>query len=129
MTKQDRWFSGDTLVHWTCKALINRRAISHRTEIREIRGWRLGAIIHRLRWEFHWPIEADYKWSASVAHYRLVPRTEVASLKFTPSSADLGADIGILTLLRMLGFCPVVASRLALAFYSGLLSLIWWGMP
>ena len=38
MTKQDRWFSGETQVYWTCKALIDGRVISHRTEIREIRG-------------------------------------------------------------------------------------------
>lgn len=35
----------------------------------------------------------------------------------------------MLTLLLMLGVRPLVAPWLALAFYSGVLLLIWWGMP
>ncbi len=35
----------------------------------------------------------------------------------------------MLTLLLKLGFRPVVASLLALAFYTVLLLLIWWVMP
>lgn len=93
MTKQDRWFSGETQVYWTCKALIDGRVISHRTEIREIRGWRLGAIIHRLKWEFHWPIDVDYKGPENVAHYRLRPGTEIARLKFPPSAAGLAGEV------------------------------------
>jgi len=45
----NQWFSGHSQVFWTCKALLEGRTINHRMEIREVRGWRLGAIIHRLR--------------------------------------------------------------------------------
>ena len=41
MTKQDRWFSSPTQVFWCCKALIEGRVVSTKTEIREVNGWRL----------------------------------------------------------------------------------------
>ena len=89
MTKQDRWFSGETQVYWTCKALIDGRTISHTTEIREVKGWRLGAIIHVLTPRYHWPILADYRGSENVAHYRLAPGTDTARLTYPPSAKRL----------------------------------------
>lgn len=87
------WFSGETQIKWTCQALIKGRVISHRTEIREVKGWRLGAIIHRLKSEFQWPIEVEYKGSENVAHYRLRPGTDPARLTYPPSASGL-ADGG-----------------------------------
>ena len=89
MTKQERWFSGETQVYWCCKALTEGRTISHKTEIREVRGWRLGAIIHLLRSRYHWPIEAEYRGAENVAYYRLRPGTEVSLLTFPPSAMAL----------------------------------------
>jgi hypothetical protein len=87
-----RWYSGRTQIHWTCKALIEGRTISHKTEIREVRGWRLGAIIHRLKTEYHWPIEVDYRGPENVAHYRLSKRADKARLRFPPSATALGNE-------------------------------------
>lgn len=47
--QSDRYYSNPTQVYWRTKALLNGRKISHKTEIREVNGWRLGAIIHVLR--------------------------------------------------------------------------------
>ena len=93
MTKQDRWFSSPTQVFWCCKALITGRVISHKTEIREVKGWRLGAIIHLLRTKYHWPIDVEYKGPECVAHYRLRPGTDPARLNYPASAATL-ADGG-----------------------------------
>ncbi|WP_254444547.1 MULTISPECIES: hypothetical protein [unclassified Ruegeria] len=48
----DQWYSNRSQVFWTCKALLDGRTISHMTETREVRGWRLGAIVHRLKSEY-----------------------------------------------------------------------------
>ncbi len=93
MTKQDRWFSSPTQVYWTCKALIDGRVISHKTEIREVKGWRLGAIIHLLRSKYRWPVEVEYRGPEGVAHYRLQPGINAARLTFPPSAKAL-ADGG-----------------------------------
>lgn len=89
MTYQDRWYSGETQVFWACKALIDGRVISHKTEIREVKGWRLGAIIHVLRHKYRWPIDAEYRGAENVAHYRLKPGTDISRLRFPPSAARL----------------------------------------
>lgn len=89
MTKQDRWFSNPTQVYWTCEALIQWREITHKTEIREAKGWRLGAIIHLLKSKYHWPIDVKYKGSEYVAHYRLRPGTDIKSLNYPPSAKML----------------------------------------
>jgi hypothetical protein len=89
MTKQERWFSGETQVYWCCKALTEGRTISHKTEIREVRGWRLGAIIHLLRSRYHWPIEAEYRGAENVAYYSLRPGSDVSRLTFPPSAMAL----------------------------------------
>ena len=89
MTLQDRWFSSPTQVFWACKALIEGRAISHKTEIREVNGWRLGAIIHLLRTKYHWPIEVEYRGRECVAYYRLRPETDATRLAYPPSAQAL----------------------------------------
>jgi hypothetical protein len=93
MTKQDRWFSSPTQVYWAAKALTDGRVISHRTEIREAKGWRLGAIIHLLRSKYSWPIDVEYNGAECVAHYRLRPGTVIEGLNFPPSAKTL-ADRG-----------------------------------
>jgi hypothetical protein len=89
MTKYERWYSGETQVYWACKALIDGRTISHKTEIREVKGWRLGAIIHVLRSKYRWPIDAELRAPDNVAYYRLRPETDIARLRFPPSAAHL----------------------------------------
>lgn len=89
MTKQDRWFSGETQVYWCCKSLMDGRTISHRTEIREVKGWRLGAIIHLLKSKYQWPIEVEYRGAENVAYYSLRPGTDFSRLTFPPSAMAL----------------------------------------
>ena len=89
MTKQDRWYSSPTQVYWTCKALVDGREISHKTEIREVKGWRLAAITERLRKEFGWPIDTAYRGTDAIAYYRLRPVTDPATLRYPPSAAHL----------------------------------------
>lgn len=92
MTKQVRWFSGETQVYWACKAMVDGRTISHKTEIREVKGWRLGAVIHLLRSRYKWPIPVEYRGSENVAHYRRSPGTDIARLHFPPSAKGLLED-------------------------------------
>ena len=65
-----KWYSNDTQISWVCNALIDGRTITHRDEIAEVRGWRLAAVIHRLRTRYKWPITTVYD-DAKVAHYKL----------------------------------------------------------
>lgn len=87
---QNRFYSSPTQVYWTCKAFLDGRTITHRTEIREVRGWRLGAIVHRLRHEYGWPIEVEYRGSENVAHYWLKPDADRDRLRLPPSAKALG---------------------------------------
>ena len=87
--KHDRMYSNPTQVYWCCKALLDGRIISHRTEIREVNGWRLGAIIHRLKKKYHWPIVAEYRGPENVAYYSLPPGTDRTRLQFPPSAKAL----------------------------------------
>lgn len=80
------WYSKSTQVFWTCKALTDGRIITHMDEIGEMRGWRLGAIVHNLRRRYGWPIEVEYKGPERVAHYRLRPAFVWQALRF-PRSA------------------------------------------
>lgn len=91
MTKQDRWFSSPTQVFWACKALIEGRTISHKTEIREAKGWRLAAIVENLRRKYDWPIIAEYRGPENTAYYRLAQGTDPATLTY-PASAKALAD-------------------------------------
>lgn len=89
MSKQERWYSTPTQVFWCCKALLDGREISHRTEIREVKGWRLAAICERLKKRYGWPILTDYRGPENVAYYRLSPGTDPAKLRFPPSARTL----------------------------------------
>ena len=92
MANSDRWYSGKTQVFWTCKALLDGRTISHKTEIREVRGWRLGAIVHRLRHDYGWPIHVEYRGPQNIAHYWLDPDADRASLRLPSSARALGVE-------------------------------------
>ena len=89
MAQSEHWYSNPTQVAWTCDALTRGRTISHKTEIREVNGWRLGAIIHRLRTAYGWPILSERHGPENVAHYRLAPGTDPARLRFPPSAQAL----------------------------------------
>lgn len=82
----NHWHSNHTQVYWTCMALTQGRTITHMDEIGEVKGWRLGAIIHNLRRKYHWPIETEYKGPERIAHYCLSKRTDWRGLDF-PRSA------------------------------------------
>ncbi|MDA9265383.1 hypothetical protein N9P81_01290 [bacterium] len=86
---KDQFYSGKTQVFWTCKVLLDGRTISQQTEINEVRGWRLGAIIHRLKHEYDWPIEAEYRSPQNVAHYSLKADIDRTALRFPPSAKAL----------------------------------------
>jgi hypothetical protein len=90
----EHWHSNPTQVFWTCDALLKGRTITHKTEIREVKGWRLGAIVHRLRTEYDWPIRSDYRGPENVAHYWLDRDVDVSKLRFPPSALSLKAEFG-----------------------------------
>ena len=85
------WHSNHSQVYWTCMALGQGRTINHMDEIGEVKGWRLGAIIHNLRHKYHWPILTDYKGPERIAHYSLSKDTEWRALEF-PRSAKAVRD-------------------------------------
>lgn len=89
MAQDDRWYSAPTQVFWTCEALIRDRNISTKSEIREVKGWRLAAITERLRKRYGWPILTEYRGPENVAHYRLAPGTDPAKLAYPPSAKSL----------------------------------------
>lgn len=92
----DQFYSGQTQVFWVCEALLDGRTISQETEIREVRGWRLGAIIHRLKADYAWPICAAYRHPDNVAFYSLSPDTDRATLRFPASATALGkVEVGV----------------------------------
>jgi len=89
MASSNRWYSSPTQVFWTCKALMEGRVISTKSEIREVKGWRLAAITERLRKRYGWPILTEYRGPENVAHYRLAPGTDPARLSYPPSAKSL----------------------------------------
>lgn len=93
MSSQDRWYSNPTQVFWACKALTEGRTISHKTEIREARGWRLAAICERLRRVYGWPILTEYRGPENTAYYRLAPGTDLGALRFPPSARALAEEV------------------------------------
>ena len=88
----DQTYSSDTQVLWTCKAPLANQTISHRTEIREVAGWRLAAITERLRKQYGWPIHVEYRGSDNIARYQFAPGTDPTRLRF-PASAKFLADM------------------------------------
>lgn len=89
----ERFYSSPTQVFWTCKAFLDGRTIYTKTEFREVKGWRLGAVVHTLRKKDGCPILADYRGPENIAHYRLAPGTDRTRLKF-PRSAQGLAETG-----------------------------------
>lgn len=89
MKKSEGWYSNPTQIYWACKALIEGRTLTHRTEIREVRGWRLAAIVEKLRNRYGWPIVAQYRGPENIAYYRLSPDADISRLRFPPSAASL----------------------------------------
>lgn len=89
MKNSTRWYSSPTQIFWACKALLDGREINHRSEIREVRGWRLAAICHRLKSEFGWPIVVTYRGPENIAHYKLAPGADLLKLRFPPSAKSL----------------------------------------
>jgi hypothetical protein len=85
----DQFYSGKTQVFWVCDVLLKQRTITHQTEIKDVRGWRLGAIIHRLIHDNGWPIHAEYRGSHNVAHYSLKAEVDRAAIRFPPSARSL----------------------------------------
>lgn len=67
-------------------ALVRGRTINHMDEIGEVKGWRLGAIIHNLRRKYNWPIDTVYKGPERIAHYSLAKGADWRGLEF-PRSA------------------------------------------
>ncbi len=90
----ERFYSSPTQVFWTCRAFLDGRTISTKTEIREAKGWRLGAIVHTLRKKYGWPILAEYRGPENIAHYRLAPGTDRSRLKFPRSAQSLAEEGG-----------------------------------
>ncbi len=87
--KHDRMYSNPTQVYWCCKALLDGRIISHKTEIREVSGWRLSAIVFNLRDKYEWPIVTEYRGPENVAYYSLPPGADRTRLQFPPSANAL----------------------------------------
>lgn len=86
---QQHFYSKPTSVYWTCKALLDQRTISQLTQIQNVKGWRLGAIIHRLKHEYGWPIQTEYTSPGHIALYTLAPGTDAAKLRYPKSAESL----------------------------------------
>ena len=93
MTNQDRFYSSPTQRFWTCKALIEGRTISTKSEIREVKGWRLAAIVETLKSKYGWPIKVELRGKENVAHYFLAPGTDPATLNYPPSAQSLADGV------------------------------------
>lgn len=93
MANQDRWYSNPSQRFWTCKALIDGRTISTKSEIREVKGWRLAAIVETLRSKYDWPIKTELRGKENVAHYFLAPGIDPATLKYPPSAKSLADGV------------------------------------
>jgi len=89
MAQADSFNSKETSVYWACKALLSGRTITHQDEMREIGAWRLGAIIYRLKREFKWPINVEYRGPEKVAHYSLERDADKNALRFPRSARAL----------------------------------------
>lgn len=88
-----RWYSNPTQIYWCCKALIEGRSISHESEIREVNGWRLAAMAHKLSKQFDWPIVTTYRGPENIAHYTLAPGTDPLKLRYPPSAKHLPDEL------------------------------------
>ena len=78
------WYSSETQIAWACRQLLKGQEISHLDEIKSVKGWRLAAIIWRLRHEFDWPIDKR-EGKDGVVFYRLERGVDKSKLRM-PSS-------------------------------------------
>lgn len=81
--------SSNTQIYWACAAFLQGRTLSHRTEIREVNGWRLAAIVSELKNKYNWPILAEYRGPENIAHYKLAPDHDPEELRFPHSARAL----------------------------------------
>ncbi len=77
MSSPGGWYSSPTQVYCACCALLEGRTNDHRTEFREVRGWRLAASCHRLKSRYGRRILCDLHRTA---------------LRFPPSARALAAE-------------------------------------
>lgn len=89
MAHHDMMFSSATQVEWTCRALLSGRTIGHDDEISEAQGWRLSAIIWRLRHRYDWPISAEYVGPENRAAYKLEIGCDRSKLRLPRSARNL----------------------------------------
>lgn len=89
MTNNQRWYSNPTQIYWVCSNLIAGRTLTHKTEIREADGWRLAAVIHKLKREYEWPIQDRYSGKDNLKHYWLDPKADPMALDLPPSAKAL----------------------------------------
>ncbi|MDA7423094.1 hypothetical protein [Thalassococcus lentus] len=88
----DHWRSNQTQIFWTCKALAQGRVITHQDEIGKVNGWRLGAIIHKLRKQYHWSIATEYRGQENIAHYSLLVGCKRRTLAVPPFKSMMRGD-------------------------------------
>ncbi len=86
---QAHFYSKPTSVYWVCDALMNGRTISQATQIKHVRGWRLPAIVHRLKTEYAWPICTEYSKPDNVAFYTLPKDVDRSKLRLPKSAKTL----------------------------------------
>jgi len=91
---QETFYSKPTSVYMTCKLLLEGQTISQITLMQSGHGWRLGAIMHRLKWEYGWPIQTEYTSPGNVALYTLSPDADRSALRFPKSAKALGKGEG-----------------------------------
>ena len=89
MSKHDGFYSNASQVSWACAALLSGRSIGHEDEIGEAQGWRLSAIVWRLKRQYGWPILTEYTGPENHARYKLTPGIDRAKLQFPPSAQHL----------------------------------------
>lgn len=92
MTEQG-FYSSDSQIKWACAGLLSGRTLAHNDEIAEAQGWRLAAIVWRLKNVYGWPITTEYVGPENRACYKLSPGTDRAKLIFPPSARDLGKEV------------------------------------
>lgn len=83
------FYSSDSQVKWARAALLSGRTIGHNDEITEAQGWRLAAIVWRLKHRYGWPISTEYVGPENRASYKLQTGIDRAKLHFPKSAASL----------------------------------------
>lgn len=89
MSQHQGFYSGPTQVAWACRVLLSGRTIGHDDEIAEAMGWRLAAIVWRLKNAYGWPIDTVYTGPENHARYKLRPGCDRSRLRFPRSARHL----------------------------------------